>query len=122
MSHATLARRATAEFVGTFMLLVGVVGSGILVEDRAGDAAGVALLAHALTVAGVLGAAILALGKVSGAHFNPAVSLAVWLARGMPATALAAYAAAQVSGAVLGAIAAHAMFGLAPLHEETAHA
>jgi arsenate reductase len=100
------------------MLLLGVVGSGVLVDDLAGDP-GVALLAHALAVAGALGAAILALGKVSGGHFNPAVSFAVLLARGLTGAEFAAYVAAQLAGGVLGTVAVHAMFGLPALQVGT---
>lgn len=109
-----LGRKAVAELAGTCMLLVGVVGSGVLVDDLTADA-GVALLAHALTVAGVLGAAILALGRVSGAHFNPAVSFAVLLAKGLTLVEFGVYVLAQLTGAVLGTVVAHLMFDLPAL-------
>lgn len=109
-----LGRKAVAELVGTAMLLVGVVGSGILVEDLAGDP-GVALAAHALSVAGALGAAIFALGKVSGGHFNPAVSFAALLARGLTPSEFVVYVAAQLTGGVAGTVTAHLMFGLPAL-------
>lgn len=117
--HATLGRKAAAELIGTFMLLVGVVGSGILVGDLAADAPGLALLAHALAVAGVLAAAILALGSVSGAHFNPAVTLAALVADGLTRAEAAVYVAAQLAGGVAGTVTAHLMFGLPALQVGT---
>lgn len=108
----TLGRKATAELVGTFMLLVGVVGSGILADRLAPEDAALGLLVHALTVAGVLAAAILALGQVSGAHLNPAVTLAVLIAGGVSRGEAAVYCAAQLAGAVIGTVTAHLMFSL----------
>lgn len=112
MTGPTLARRAVAELVGTWLLLVGVVGSGILAVELAGDDTAVALLANVLGTAGALTAAIYAVGPVSGAHLNPAVSLATFAARGMTATALAVYVGAQLVGAALGAVTANLMFEL----------
>lgn len=108
----TLGRKATAELVGTFMLLVGVVGSGILADRLAPEDAALGLLVHALTVAGVLAAAILALGQVSGGHFNPAVTLAALIAGGVSRAEAAVYCAAQLAGAVIGTVTAHLMFSL----------
>lgn len=112
MESATLGRRATAEAVGTFLLLVGVVGSGILADRLAPDDPALALLVHAATVAGVLAAAILALGPVSGAHLNPAVTLAAAVAGGLSRAEAAVYVAAQVAGAAGGTVTAHLMFSL----------
>lgn len=108
----TLGRKATAELTGTFMLLVGVVGSGALAETLAPGQPGLVLLAHALSVAGVLAAAILALGAVSGAHFNPAVTLAALVAGGITRAEAAVYVAAQLCGAVAGTVTANVMFSL----------
>lgn len=105
-------RRATAEFVGTALLLAVVVGSGIMGEKLANGSVAMALLANSLATGGGLVALILMLGPVSGAHFNPAVSLAL-AASGRFAWAEApAYLAAQFAGGVAGVWAAHAMFGL----------
>jgi len=108
----TLARRSAAELLGTWLLLVGVVGSGILGEDLAGGNTAVALLANVVGTAGALAAAIEAVGPVSGAHLNPAVSLATFLAGGLRGRELGAYVAAQSAGAVLGAVTANLMFSL----------
>lgn len=105
-----LARRLVAELLGTALLLVAVVGSGIMAERLAGGNIGVALLANTLATGAALAALILAFGPVSGAHFNPAVSVAEAMLGRLRATAVAPYLAAQVVGALLGVLAAHAMF------------
>jgi len=110
--EAGLARRAAAEGIGAWLLLVGVVGSGILADRLAGGSDAVALLGNVVGTVGALTAAILTLGPVSGAHLNPAVSLAVSLARGLSAVELAAYSGAQVLGAVAGVVTANLMFSL----------
>lgn len=107
---SSLGRRAVAELIGTFLLLVGVVGSGI-VSQRFADDPALALFAHAVAVAGVLAAAIAALGPVSGGHFNPAVSLAAFLGDGLTRRDLGVYSLAQLAGAGLGVITTHLMFG-----------
>ena len=101
-----------AEFIGTLLLLTIVVGSGIMGERLADGNAAVALLANAAATAGGLYVLIVLFGPISGAHFNPAVTLAMKI-RGetLPASGLA-YIAAQVIGAVLGVWLAHAMFDL----------
>jgi glycerol uptake facilitator-like aquaporin len=102
-----------AEFIGTLLLLAIVVGSGIMGERLAGGNAAITLLANAAATAGGLYVLIALFGPISGAHFNPAVTLAMKI-RGetLPASAQA-YIAAQVVGAVLGVCLAHAMFDTA---------
>jgi arsenate reductase len=106
-----LVRRLTSEFVGTAFLLAGVVGSGIMAE-RLTDDRGLQLLQNAAATAGVLVALILALGPASGAHFNPAVTLADRFFGGLDTRTAAAYIGAQVSGAIVGTMTANLMFGL----------
>jgi glycerol uptake facilitator-like aquaporin len=117
----SLARRAAAEALGTALLLATVVGSGIMAERLAGGSVGLALLANALATGAGLLALILAFGPVSGAHFNPAVTLVEGLRGGLTLRDAAAYGGAQVSGAFAGVAAAHGMFGL-PLYAASAHA
>jgi glycerol uptake facilitator-like aquaporin len=112
----TLARRLAAEGLGTAFLLVAVVGSGIMAERLAGGNAAIALLANSLATGGALVALILAFGPVSGAHFNPAVSVALAARGTFSWKDVPPYIAVQCVAAVLGVIAAHAMFGL-PLLE-----
>lgn len=101
-----------AEFLGTALLLAAVVGSGIMGEALAQGNLAVALLANAAATAGVLYVLITILGPLSGAHFNPAVSL-VAFARGELSRADAgAYLVAQVAGALAGVALAHLMFDL----------
>lgn len=107
----TLARRATAEAIGTAMLLATVVGSGIMGERLAGGNVGLALLANALATGGGLVALILTFGPISGAQFNPVVTLSLAASRLFPWREVPAYLVAQVFGAVLGVWAAHLMFG-----------
>jgi glycerol uptake facilitator-like aquaporin len=108
--HA-LARRLVAELVGTAFLAAGVVGSGIMAERLSSDA-GLRLLQNTAATAGVLVALILALGPASGAHFNPAVTLADRALGGMDTRSAAGYIAAQVVGATLGCMLANLMFDL----------
>ena len=108
----TLGRKLAGEACGTALLLATVIGSGIMAERLAGGSTAVALLANTLATVGALYALIEVFGPISGAHFNPAVS-AVMACRGeLPKRELAAYIAAQLVGAVLGAWLAHAMFDL----------
>ena len=107
-----LARRCVAEFAGTAILLAAVVGSGIMAQRLSEGNLAVALLANSLATGGVLLCLILALGPISGAHFNPAVSIADAMQRGLSATECGCYIAAQVAGGIAGVLAAHAMFGL----------
>jgi len=107
-----LVKRVTSEALGTALLVATVVGSGIMAERLAGGNIGLALLANTLATGAALIALILAFGPVSGAHFNPVVTLADALERGIPWKESPAYIAAQISGGVAGAVSAHAMFGL----------
>jgi glycerol uptake facilitator-like aquaporin len=121
MMRADLARRAVAETLGTALLLVAVVGSGIMAERLAGGNLALALLANAIATGGALVALILTFGPISGAHLNPVVTLA-FASRGMlPARMALAYIVAQFIGAVAGVWLAHVMFGL-PILQASAHA
>ncbi|MEU7749292.1 MIP/aquaporin family protein [Nonomuraea sp. NPDC049158] len=112
-----LARRALAEFAGTAALVAVVVGSGIMAADLSRDV-GVQLLANSLASAAGLAVLIVILGPVSGAHFNPVVSVAAWIltrrdaAPAVRGREVAAYVPAQVAGAIAGAVLANAMFAL----------
>ena len=108
----TLARRVVAEGVGTALLLATVVGSGIMGERLAGGSVGLALLANTLATGAALVALILTFGPISGAHFNPAVTLSAAAERGLPWDEVAPYVGAQLGGAVLGVVVAHLMFEL----------
>ena len=115
-----LARKATAEGVGTALLLAIVVGSGIMGERLANGNLAVALLANSLATGAGLYALIVMLGPISGAHFNPIVSgVSSWQGQ-LPARVCVAYVLAQVLGAFVGVVVAHAMFGL-PLLQMSAH-
>jgi glycerol uptake facilitator-like aquaporin len=110
-----LTRRLAAEALGTFFLVMAVVGSGIMAETLAGGNVALALLCNTLATAAVLVVIITILISISGAHFNPAVTL-VMLLRGVIARGPAlAYVVVQIVGGCLGAIAAHLMFGLEPV-------
>jgi len=106
-----VARRAVAEFVGTALLLAVVVGSGIMGERLAGGNVAIALLANSIATGGGLVALILVFGPISGAHFNPAVSLALAASRRHAWSDLPGYLVAQLAGALAGVWVAHAMFG-----------
>ncbi len=114
MTSPTLARRAAAEAVGTALLLAAVVGSGIMGAKLSGGNVGLALLANTLATGAALVALILTFGGISGAHFNPAVTLADAWAGGRPWGEVPVYLGAQVFGAFAGVAAAHVMFS-APL-------
>src|SRR3984957_18409213 len=106
-----LSRRLVAEALGTAMLLATVVGSGIMAESLTRDMA-LALLGNTLPTGAILVVLITILGPVSGAHFNPAVSLVFALKREMAPRELLLYVAAQVAGGIAGTVIAHAMFAL----------
>jgi glycerol uptake facilitator-like aquaporin len=108
----TPAQRLVAEALGTAFLLAAVVGSGIMAAKLSGGNAALALLCNTLPTGAILTALILMLGPVSGAHFNPAVTLA-FVCRGEMNWRMAVlYAASQILGGVAGVLAAHAMFDL----------
>jgi glycerol uptake facilitator-like aquaporin len=107
---ATLGRRAVAEGVGTALLLATVIGSGIMGEKLAGGNVAIALLANTIATGAGLVALILTFGPVSGAHFNPAVTLADATQGGLPWREVPAYVAAQFVGAFLGVGVANFMF------------
>jgi glycerol uptake facilitator-like aquaporin len=108
----TLGRRCAAEAIGTAFLLAGVVGSGIMAQRLAGGNTAIALLANTLATGGVLMCLIAALGPISGAHFNPAVSIADAMRGGLKWREVGPYALAQIAGGLAGVAAANAMFGL----------
>ncbi len=115
----SLGRRLTAEAVGTSLLLSTVVGSGIMGERLAGGNIAIALLANTIATGAGLVALILAFGPISGAHFNPAVTLADAWQGGMRWTDVPGYVLAQVAGALCGVVIAHVMFGEAPFTAST---
>lgn len=104
-------RRLVAEAIGTALLLAAIVGSGIMADRLSGGNVAIALLANTLATAAALVALILTFGPVSGAHFNPAVSMAEASQGGLAWSALPAYVAAQIAGAIAGVWTAHVMFG-----------
>ena len=108
----SLARRVFTELLGTAFQLAAVVGSGIMAARLAGGSGALALLCNTLPTGAILTVLILTFGPISGAHFNPAVSIAFALKRELPAVAAAVYIAAQVLGAIAGVWAAHLMFEL----------
>jgi glycerol uptake facilitator-like aquaporin len=105
-----LANRVVAEAVGTALLLATVVGSGIMAERLAGGNVAIALLANTLATGAGLVALILTFGPISGAHFNPAVTLADAIEGGLAWKDVAPYVLAQALGAFAGVLTAHAMF------------
>ncbi|MGA2889483.1 MAG: MIP/aquaporin family protein [Terracidiphilus sp.] len=106
-----MVRRAVAEFLGTGLLLAAVVGSGIMAERLAGGNVALALLANTIATGASLIALIFTFGPISGAHFNPVVTLGLTLQGTMPWWQLGVYIPAQVAGAFLGVAVAHIMFG-----------
>jgi glycerol uptake facilitator-like aquaporin len=108
-----LSRRLAAEFIGTLLLLATVVGSGIMGVDLSGGNDGIALLANAAATAGALFVLITLFATISGAHFNPAVTLALRLQGLLSTRDTFAYIAVQLIAAILGVVLAHVMFGLA---------
>ena len=114
-----LGRRLVAEGLGTGLLVAAVVGSGIMAERLTPDGA-LALLANTLPTGAILVVLVTVLGPISGAHFNPAVSLVMVLRRTLPFAEAGLYVLAQLAGAVMATMLAHAMFGL-PLLEASQH-
>ena len=117
----TYVRAVAGEFVGTAFLLAAVVGSGIMGERLAGGNVAIALLANALATGAALVALIVTFGPVSGAHFNPLVTLLTGPRGGDGTRTIAAYVVAQLTGAVCGVLLAHVMFE-APLVAWSSHA
>jgi glycerol uptake facilitator-like aquaporin/protein-tyrosine-phosphatase len=115
-----LARRAAAEALGTALLLAAVVGSGIMGERLCGGNVAIALLANTIATGAALVALILTFGPLSGAHFNPAVTLTDGWRGGTAWRDVPAYVAAQVGGAFAGVALAHGMFG-APVFSASRH-
>lgn len=116
-----MTRALAAEAIGSFFLFATVVGSGIMAETLSGGNVGVALLANALATGAILFVLIAMLGPVSGAHFNPAVTLVMALGRAIAPRTAVLYVAAQLAGGILGVWAAHLMFDL-PLLQFSAKA
>ncbi len=114
-----LSRQVAAELLGSILLTGVVIGSGILASRLAGGNDAVALLGNTLATAAILYVLIHALGPVSGAHFNPAVTLIMALRRQLTPTAAIVYVLAQIAGCILGAWLAHAMFELPVLQAST---
>lgn len=109
---SSLAQRLTAECLGTAFLLAAVVGSGIMAAKLAGGNGALALLCNTLPTGAILTVLILALGPVSGGHFNPAVTLAFVCGRDLSWHAGMLYGAVQILGGIFGVLVAHAMFDL----------
>jgi glycerol uptake facilitator-like aquaporin len=119
--RSSLASRLAAEAMGTAFLVAAVVGSGIMGARLAGGNDAVALLANTIATGAALVALITAFIDVSGAHFNPAVSLAAGFAKELTWLEVASYAGVQILGGIAGAAAAHIMFGL-PVFSLSHHA
>ena len=107
-----LRARLTAEFLGTAFLVAAVVGSGVMGEKLAGGNVAIALLANTIATGAALVALICTFGPISGAHFNPVVTLADAIGGGLSWTDASAYTAVQIIGGISGAVVAHLMFGL----------
>jgi glycerol uptake facilitator-like aquaporin len=108
----TIPQKLGAEALGSMLLACVVIGSGILAEKLSGGNAGVALIGNTLATVAALGVLIYALGPISGAHFNPAVSLVMALRRELSWREFAMYAPTQIVATIAGALLAHAMFNL----------
>lgn len=118
---AIAGRKVAAEALGSFFLFATVIGSGVMAERLAGGNAAIALLANTVATAAMLYVLIVKFGPVSGAHFNPAVTLLFLVRREIAAMDVPAYVAAQLAGGILGVWAAHAMFDL-PILQWSTHA
>ncbi|MEL6700634.1 MAG: MIP/aquaporin family protein [Pseudomonadota bacterium] len=104
-----MTRKLIAESLGTALLLIGVVGSGIMAQTLTDDIA-LALLANAVATGAMLYVIILSLGPISGAHFNPAVTLAFWLRGDIDGRSALLYAIVQIAGGIIGVWLTHVMF------------
>jgi glycerol uptake facilitator-like aquaporin len=109
---SSLPRRLVAEFAGTAFLVAAVVGSGIMAERLSNGNVALALLANTIATGAALVALILTFGPISGAHFNPAVTLAGAMERGLTWVQCSGYIVAQILGGLTGTVVAHLMFGL----------
>ena len=109
-NHQTIMRKLTAEWLGTFSLLATVVGSGIMAERLAGGNIAIALLGNTIPTGSILIVLILVFGPLSGAHFNPSVTLAFALRREISVGDSLLYVLAQIIGGICGVLAAHVMF------------
>ncbi len=112
-------RRLAGEFLGTALLLAAVVGSGIMAEKLSGGNTGLALLANSLATGAALFVLITILGPVSGAHFNPAVTLVMRLKNAISTSDAVFYAIAQVGGGIAGVLVTHVMFDLTVIQIST---
>ena len=121
MATFDLPRRAVAEFLGTWLLVATVVGSGIMAERLAGGNVAVALLGNTIATGAILVVLIAVLAPISGAHFNPAVSLIFAMAGELPAASFGVYVVAQIAGGIGGTVTAHLMSHLS-LVQVSAHA
>ena len=111
MTGFNLSRRLVAEGLGTAILLAAIVGSGIMAERLSGGSEALALLANMAATGAILAVLILIFGPISGAHFNPAVSLVFYLRREITKSQGLAYVAVQLAGGLVGVALAHGMFG-----------
>ena len=105
-----MTKRLASEFIGTLLLLATIVGSGIMGESLAGGNIAIALLANALATGAMLFVLINIFGPVSGAHFNPVVTVAMVATGRLPKSSITPYLFMQIAGGILGVILAHAMF------------
>ncbi|MCY4306594.1 MAG: aquaporin family protein [Aestuariivita sp.] len=112
-------KKIVAEFLGTAFLLIGVVGSGIMAERLSGDQTAIALLANAIATGCILYSIITVLAPISGAHFNPAVTIAFLLRRELTLFTSLAFICAQIFGGIFGVWASHVMFDLNILQTST---
>ncbi len=119
MAESNLSRRLAAEGLGSFFLFAAVIGSGVMAESLAGGNVAIALLANTIATGAILYVVIAMLGPISGAHFNPAVTLAFLLRREIAAREALLYALVQIAAGALGAWAVHLMFDLPILQFST---
>ena len=115
MDGFSLARRVSAEFVGTAFLTLAIIGSGIAASRLSQGDQGFTLVANAIATGLVLVAIILALGSVSGGQLNPAITVVAWMTGALSRSEAGVYALAQLGGAIFGALVVNLMFGLAAI-------
>lgn len=119
MVDKTLSRRLAAEALGSFFLFAAVIGSGVMAENLAGGNVALALLANTIATGAILYVLIAMFGPISGAHFNPAVTIAFLLRREIPLRGALLYVLVQIAAGALGAWAVHLMFDLPILQFST---